>query len=72
MRWVYLIVVVLFVAAIVLFGFQNRDVVTISFLSFSVRAPLAILAVFAYVLGAMTGGSLFALVQRSVRGTRAF
>jgi len=45
MRWVYLIIVVVFVAAIVIFGIQNGEMVTISFLGFSVRAPLAILVV---------------------------
>ena len=32
MRWVYLIVIVVFVAAIVLFAIQNRELVTMSFL----------------------------------------
>jgi putative membrane protein len=71
MRWVYLIVIIVFVAAIVLFAIQNRELVTMSFLGFSVRAPLAVLAVIVYVLGAITGGSLFALLRRSVRGTRS-
>jgi lipopolysaccharide assembly protein A len=71
MRWVYLIVVVLFVAAIVLFGVQNLDLVTMSFLGFSARAPLAVLAVVVYVLGAVTGGSLLALLRKSVQGSRA-
>jgi uncharacterized integral membrane protein len=44
MRWASLIVIVLFVAVIVIFGMQNRELVTMSFLGFSVRAPLAILA----------------------------
>ncbi len=71
MRWVYLTIVVLFVAAILIFAFQNLGVVTISFLGFSVRAPLAILAAVIYVLGAFTGGSLFALLRYSMKGSRA-
>jgi lipopolysaccharide assembly protein A len=71
MRWVYLTVVVLFVAAAVIFIFQNVGVVTMSFLGVSVRAPLAVLAAIAYILGAITGGSLFALLRRSVQGSRA-
>jgi lipopolysaccharide assembly protein A len=70
MRWVYLIVIIVFVAAIVIFGVQNREMVTTSFLGFSVRAPLAILAVIVYVLGAITGGSLYALLRKSVRESR--
>jgi putative membrane protein len=71
MRWVYLIVIIVFVAAILLFAIQNLGLVTMSFLGFSVRAPLAVLAVIVYILGAITGGSLFALLRRSVRATRS-
>jgi hypothetical protein len=34
-----------------------------AFLGFSIRAPLAILAVVVYVLGAATGGTLYALLR---------
>lgn len=71
MRWLYLVVIVVFLAAIVLFAVQNLALVTMSFLGFSVRAPLAVLAVIVYVLGAITGGSLFALLRRSVQATRS-
>lgn len=70
MRWVYLTVVVLFAAAAIIFIVQNVDLVTMSFLGFSVRAPLAVLAAIAYFLGAITGGSLYALLRKSVRGSR--
>ena len=69
-RWVYLTVIILLVAATLLFVLQNRDVVTISFLGFSVRAPLAILTAVVYVIGAVTGGSLFALLRRSYKGSQ--
>jgi uncharacterized integral membrane protein len=69
MRWLYLTVIVLLVAATLLFVLQNRDVVTISFLGFSFRAPLAILIAVVYVIGAVTGGSLFALLRRSYKGS---
>ena len=71
MRWVYLTVVVLFAAATIIFVVQNVEVVTMSFLGLSVRAPLAVLAAVAYVLGAVTGGSLYALLRKSVQGSRA-
>jgi putative membrane protein len=70
MRWVHLTVIILLVAATLLFGLQNRDVVTIFFLGFSVRAPLAILIAVVYVIGAVTGGSLFALLRRSYKGSQ--
>jgi uncharacterized integral membrane protein len=70
MRWVYLIIVIVFVLAILIFIIQNRELVTMSFLGFGVRAPLAILAAVVYVLGAITGGSLYALLRKSVRESR--
>jgi lipopolysaccharide assembly protein A len=70
MRWIHLAVIVLFVAATVLFAVQNFDIVTMSFLGFSVRAPLWLLVVIVYVLGMATGGSLVALLRRSFRGSR--
>jgi lipopolysaccharide assembly protein A len=71
MRWVYLAIVIVFVAAIVVFAFQNLGMVTMSFLGFSVSAPLAIVAAIVYVLGAFTGGSLFGLLRHSVRESKA-
>jgi lipopolysaccharide assembly protein A len=71
MRWVYLTVVVIFGAAALIFVFQNVEAVTMSFLGLSLRAPLALLAAVAYILGAVTGGSLFALLRKSVQGSRA-
>jgi putative membrane protein len=71
MRWVYLTLIVLLAAATLIFIIQNRDLVTMSFLGFSIRAPLAILIAAVYVVGAVTGGSLFALLRRSYRARNA-
>jgi uncharacterized integral membrane protein len=71
MRWVYLAIVVVFVAATLIFVFQNVAVVTMSFLGLSIHAPLAVLAAVAYILGALSGGSLLALLRKSVQGSRA-
>jgi lipopolysaccharide assembly protein A len=67
MRWIYLAIVIVFVAAIIIFAVQNLAAVTMSFLGFSVRAPLAVMAAVVYVIGAITGGSVFALLRKSVR-----
>jgi putative membrane protein len=71
MRWIHLTIIILLAAATLLFVLQNRDVVTMSFLGFSVRAPLAILIAVVYVIGAVTGGSLFALLRRSYKARNA-
>ena len=70
MRWLYLTLIVVLAAATLVFILQNWDLVTMSFLGFSIRAPLAILIAAVYVVGAITGGSLFAPLRRSYRGSQ--
>ena len=70
MRWLYLAIVVLFVAALIVFVAQNTQSVDVSFLSLGVTLPLAVLVFVVYVLGALSGGSLYALLRRSVAGSR--
>lgn len=70
MRWIHLLVVVIFAAAIVIFVVQNIAIVTVSFLGFSARAPVALIVALTYVLGMATGGSLWSLVRRSLHGSR--
>jgi uncharacterized integral membrane protein len=69
MRWIYLAVILLFAIATLIFALQNIEAVTMSFLSFEIRAPLAVLTIVVYLLGALTGGSLLALLRRSYEGS---
>jgi lipopolysaccharide assembly protein A len=70
MRTVHLAIIILFVLAILIFAAQNFGSVTVAFLGFSVSAPLAVLAVIIYVLGMVTGSSLWALIRQSLHGAR--
>jgi len=70
MRWTYLAVIILFAAATIVFALQNLEIVTMSFLGFSASVPLALLVGVVYILGAATGGGLFALLRRSYEGSR--
>ena len=70
MRWLNTTVIVALVIATLIFALQNFQSVTVSFLSFRVSAPLAILVAIIYVLGMATGGSLWALLRRSLHGAR--
>lgn len=70
MRWIYLAVIILFAAATIIFALQNFEIVTVAFLGSGVRIPLALLIAVIYLLGAATGGSLFALLRRSYEGSR--
>ncbi|HEY2529380.1 MAG TPA: hypothetical protein VGJ20_15760 [Xanthobacteraceae bacterium] len=71
MRWFYPVIDILFTAAVALFAIENRELVAMSFRGLSVRTPLAILTAIVYVLGAVTGGSLFAVPQKLAQATRA-
>jgi putative membrane protein len=70
MRWIYLAVIVLIAVATIIFALQNFEIVTMSFLGFNARVPLALLVAVTYLLGAATGGSLFVLLRRSYQGSR--
>ncbi len=54
-----------------IFVFQNTDIVSMPFLGSAFRAPLALIVLVVYVLGAATGGGLYALLRRSIQGSRA-
>jgi lipopolysaccharide assembly protein A len=70
MRWLYLAVIVLVAAATIIFAAQNFETVTISFLRMNFSLPLAVQTIVVYLLGAVTGGSLFALLRRSYTGSQ--
>jgi lipopolysaccharide assembly protein A len=70
MRWVHLTIIIVFAAATLIFGLQNLKSVTVSFLGVSIGAPLVIVIFVVYLLGAVTGGSLFALLRRSYARSR--
>ena len=70
MRWVHLTVIVLFAAFIVIFALQNLKIIPVSFLGFGLNVPVAVLVVGVYALGAVTGGSLIAMLRRSYEGSR--
>jgi uncharacterized integral membrane protein len=70
MRWFYLAVIALLIAVTLIFAVQNMQNVTVSFLSFRISAPLAILVAVIYVLGMVTGGSLWALIRWAIEGSK--
>ena len=66
----HMAIVVLFVAVMIVLVIQNREVVSMAFLGLSIRAPLALITAVVYFLGAIAGGSLFAMLRRSIEGAR--
>jgi uncharacterized integral membrane protein len=71
MRWLHLAIIVLFATVTIIFAAQNFQIVTVSFLGLSARAPLALLIAVIYLVGAATGGSLLTLLGRSIKGAKA-
>ncbi len=63
-------VIVALAAAILIFAFQNLQVVTVSFFGFRLSAPLALQAVIIYVLGMITGGGAVALIRWAFEGMK--
>jgi uncharacterized integral membrane protein len=70
MRWFHLALIAVLAAATLIFALQNLQSVTVAFLSFRLSAPLAILVAVVYVLGMLTGGSLWALFRWALEGSK--
>ena len=70
MRWIYLAFIIVFAVATTVFAVQNLETVIMTFLGVKVRAPLALLTIVVYLLGAATGSSLFAMLRRSYEGSK--
>jgi lipopolysaccharide assembly protein A len=70
MRWLYLTIICLLAAVTLVFAAENMEIVSVDFLWFGVRLPLAFQVVAVYIIGMATGGSVWALIRRSVEGAR--
>ena len=71
MRLIYLLIIIVFALATLIFAVQNLAVVTVSFLTMNLAAPLALLVLVIYVLGAVTGSTPGAEREHEVlRGLR--
>lgn len=71
MRWLNTAVIVVLVAGILIFAFQNLQSVTVSFLGRRITAPMAVHALIIYLVGMATGGSAWALTRWALRGAKA-
>ncbi len=71
MKYVLGLLLLAFLGALAVFALQNTGVVTVSFLNWQARLPLALLAVGIYLLGMLTGWNVVALLRRLIRGVTA-
>jgi uncharacterized integral membrane protein len=65
MRWVYLVLLLIIVTAIVVFVAQNRENQTLFFFNQAITAPLSIYFIAVYFLGMWSGGTVVAFVRRT-------
>jgi uncharacterized membrane protein YciS (DUF1049 family) len=67
MRIVYLIVLLLLLAAVGVFAYQNDETVTLKFVGLRLTTTMALLIAGVYLLGMVTGWSVFGFLRRSIR-----
>jgi lipopolysaccharide assembly protein A len=67
MRLIQAVAFLAFLGVLGLFALQNTSVITVSFWKWTLTGPVAILALAVYILGMVSGWTVFAFVQRSIR-----
>jgi lipopolysaccharide assembly protein A len=67
MRYIQAVILLVFLAAIGVFALQNRDVITVNFLTWNLSEPVALLTVVAYLIGMLSGWTIVAVVKGSFR-----
>jgi lipopolysaccharide assembly protein A len=68
MRNVYMLLILLAVGILLLFKVQNLAAVTVSFLGADFTMPVSFLIFVVYVLGILTGSSVFGLLRSWTQG----
>lgn len=64
MRLVKTILLLLLIGVAVIFTVQNMELVKLSFLNFHLEIPLSFASVAIYILGAISGGLIFSLLNK--------
>jgi len=67
MSRVYLVFTVLAISAVAVFAVQNRDPITVTFLTGSIEIPKVAVIVGSYILGMITGWGLFGLLKHAIK-----
>ena len=67
MRVVYFLILLIAVAAVVIFAIQNNDTVTIRYFQRSVSISLPLLIAIVYVLGMVSGWTVVGVLKRSIK-----
>jgi putative membrane protein len=68
MRYVYMGLIALAVLILLVFKVQNLSAVTVSLLGVDFTMPVSFMVFFFYVLGMLTGGSVYGLLRSWTKG----
>jgi uncharacterized integral membrane protein len=67
MRLVYLVILLLALAALAVFAVQNNETVTLEYLNWRVTCALPLLIAVVYLLGMVSGWTVIGLLRHSLR-----
>ncbi|MBN2400095.1 MAG: LapA family protein [Candidatus Aminicenantes bacterium] len=70
MRIFYLVLLFLLVGVTALFALQNLQTITVTFLSWSVTLPIAVVVIGAYAMGMISGGSVLAFLRWTLQRSK--
>lgn len=70
MRYIYGIVLILFLGLVLIFSIQNLRSVDLEFLTWTISLPLAALIVASYLLGMVSGWTVLSFLRQSYRKVR--
>ena len=69
-RYLYIAALAIFALGLLVFCLQNLETVSVSFLSWELNIPLALVAFGVYVLGMASGWGVLSFLRRSVRAVK--
>ena len=70
MRYLLGLILLIFLGAVGLFAVQNTQAIDVKFWNWKITAPVAILAIAAYLLGMLSGWNVVAFLRSSINRVR--
>jgi putative membrane protein len=67
MRFIQAVIFLAFLVTIGIFAVQNRNVITVNFLTWNLSQPVAIVTVAVYILGMLSGWTVLTFARGSIR-----
>lgn len=67
MRFLQAVIFLALLLAIGVFAVQNTGLITINFLTWNLAQPVALVTIAIYVMGMLSGWSVFSFIRRSLR-----